>query len=51
MNPLNGLLSVHSRWFAGHESDHESNASWEENLHEIYAGKRTQKYNKDDKER
>ena len=29
---------------------HERGTSWEESLHEMYAGKRTQKYSKNDKE-
>ena len=33
--------------FCGHKRD----ASWEESWHEIYAGKLTQKYSKNDKER
>ena len=37
--------SVQGMRFCGHERD----ASWEENWHEIYAGKCTQKYSKHDK--
>ena len=39
--------SVQGMRFCGHESG----ASWEENWHEIYAGKCTQKYSKHDKKK
>ena len=52
ISPPNGLLSVRSRWCAGHIRfcGHESGAWWEESWNEIHPGYRTQKYSKDEKE-
>ena len=52
ISPPNGLLSVRSRWCAGHIRfcGHESGAWWEESWNEIHPGYRTQKHSKDDKE-
>ena len=49
---INGLLSVRSRYCAGHEIlwPREVPVSSEESCHEMYAAKRTQKYSKFDKE-